>query len=353
MQAKPVNNVSNMNFQENVPLTGHSTMRLGGKARYFAIVQKRSEIPEAVAWAEEHKMPLIMIGRGSNIIWRDEGFEGLVLENQIKKFEIFDEDELNSFVTIGAGEVWDEAIARTVQKGLSGIEQLSLIPGTAGATPVQNVGAYGRELSDVLVSVEAYDIHERKFVNLPKPECQFGYRTSRFKTTDRERFLITAITLHLTHSNPQPPFYASLQSYLDQHNITGFTPQIIRDAVIAIRSSKLPDPEQVPNNGSFFANPVISSHKLDQLLSLHPEINYWKLDDGNVKLAAAWLVQEAGFRDYYDKETGMATWPKQSLVFINQNAKKTADLLAFKQKVVSAVRQKFGVDLVQEPELLP
>ena len=338
---------------ENVPLSNYSTMRLGGKARYVVEITDRSQIEEAVTWAETNQKPIIMVGIGSNIVWRDEGFDGLLLVNQIPGFETQTPDKENLYATIGAGENWDQAVDRLVATGFSGVEELSLIPGTTGATPVQNVGAYGREIKDVLVSVEAYDIHERKLVNIPAADCGFGYRTSRFKTTDRNRFLITSVTLHLTKTTPTPPFYQSLQQYFTDNNITTYTVQTVREAVIAIRSAKLPDPALVANNGSFFANPIITEDQLQQILSDHPNLAYWRTDNNGVKLSAAWLVEQAGFKNFHDAETGMATWLTQSLVFVNEKAQTTADLLAFKQKVVSAVQNQFGVTLEQEPELLP
>lgn len=328
-------------------------MRLGGNARYVVDITDRGQIAEAITWAETNQKPVIMVGIGSNIIWKDEGFDGLLLVNKIAGFETQTPDEDNLYATIGAGENWDSVVQRLVATGYSGVEELSLIPGTTGATPIQNVGAYGREIKDVLVSVEAYDIHERRLINIAAAECGFGYRTSRFKTTDRNRFLITSVTLHLTKTKPMPPFYQSLQQYLTDHQITDYTPQIIRDAVIAIRTAKLPDPTKVANNGSFFANPVINDDQLQQLLADYPNIAYWRTDDNRAKLSAAWLVEQAGFKDAHDQETGMATWPAQALVLVNEKAGSTADLLKFRQKIMDSVQAKFQIALEQEPELLP
>ncbi len=338
---------------ENVPLTAYSTMRLGGNAAYLTEINNRSEISEALNWAANRNLPVIMIGSGSNIVWRDEGYPGLVMVNKIMRFETYQEDSENLYITVGAGEDWDSVVARTVSMGYSGIEELSLIPGTAGATPVQNVGAYGREISDVLVAVEAYDTVAQQLVNVPNPDCNFSYRSSRFKTTDKHRFYISAIMLHVTKTLPQPPFYESLQRYLKANDITSYTPQTIRDAVIAIRTSKLPDPSRVANNGSFFQNPIIERQQLINLLQQYPKMVYWELDDGRAKLSAAWLLDSAGFKDYHDSETGMATWPTQPLVFINERATTTAQLLRFKQKIIEVIQSKFGITLQQEPEILP
>jgi UDP-N-acetylmuramate dehydrogenase len=342
-----------MQIRHNVSLKDHSTMRLGGTAKALVIVTNTDELLEAIAWARQRNLPLIMIGSGSNILWRDEGFDGLVLVNGIMGLKEDKKDEENYYFTIGAGEQWDSVVARVVAKGMHGVETLSHIPGTTGAVPIQNVGAYYQDISDTLVSLEAYDTQTNKMVTLPKSECGLGYRTSRFKTTDNGRFFITTITLHLTHVNPTPPFYPSLQQYLDDHNIRTFTPQVIRDAIIAIRSAKLPDPAVVANNGSFFANPIIPQAKLNQLQAEHGSIMHWPVGKGVFKIPAAWLVEQAGFKDVHDTETGMATWKNQALVLVNEHAQSTAQALAFKQKIQDAVREKFNILLEQEPQLLP
>lgn len=328
-------------------------MRLGGSAAYLVEVASRQELTTALTWANEQAAPIIMIGGGSNIIWRDEGFQGLVIVNKIMGYQDFDEDGTNHYVTIGAGENWDGIVARTVASGLTGIEALSLIPGTAGATPVQNVGAYGQEISETLMSVEVYDTAIQQFINMPAVDCSFGYRTSRFKTTDKGRFYITGLTLHLTKGNPEPPFYGGVQKYFDGHHISNVTPQVLRDAVVDIRSHKLPDPAKVANNGSFFANPIVPEGVLAQISATHEDVPHWPVSEGKIKLSAAWLIEQAGFKGANDPETGMATWPAQPLVLVNVGAKSTADLLKFKQKILDAVKAEFNITLEQEPELLP
>ncbi len=342
-----------MNIAQNVSLANYSTMRLGGAAAFMTEITSRSELEEALAWAEQRKLPVIMIGSGSNIIWKDSGFSGLVILNKIMRFEPQTEDAENYYVTVGAGENWDNVVARTVAAGASGIEALSLIPGTAGATPIQNVGAYGQDIAQTLVSVEAYDAHTRQFVSIPSEDCQLGYRTSRFKTVDRGRFYITTVTLHLHRRPPEPPFYTTLQAYLDERRITSYTPAVIRDAVIAIRAAKLPDPTKIANNGSFFANPVIDESRFVQIAADYPGCPHWPAGTGKVKLPAAWLLERAGFKDVHDPETKMGIWPLQSLVLVNEGATSTSQLLAFRQKIIDKVESLFGIILEQEPELLP
>ena len=338
-----------MLIQENVSLKLHSTMRLGGTARYACEVTSEQEVLDAIDYARTHHLPIRTIGSGSNIVWRDEGFPGLLIVNKIPGFEPLEDGET---VVVGAGTIWDDIVQKTVDAGLSGIEFLSLIPGTSGATPVQNVGAYGQEIRNVLLNVHAFDMHTNSFVDIPNDACAFGYRSSRFKSEDSGRFIITSITLKLNKSLPQPPFYDSLQRYLDDQGITDYSPASIRRAVTAIRRAKLPDPAVVANNGSFFANPVIAEAEFQQLQSRFPDIKGWPVANG-VKVAAGWLVQQAGFDDRHDAETGMATWAAQNLVLVNEHAQSTQDLLTFKQKIVQAVHETFGIVLEQEPEILP
>ncbi len=336
---------------QNVPLSQHSTMRLGGPAKYLLEITKSEQIRPALEWADEQKCKIIMIGDGSNIIWNDQGFDGLVLVNKIMGFEI-QEQEFESFINIGAGENWDSAVARIVEAGLSGVEQLSLIPGTTGATPVQNVGAYGKEIADTLVCVEAYDTIEKQMKVIPKIECGFSYRKSRFNSQDKGRFLITSITLAVTKNPPMPPFYGTLQAYLSEHKITAYTPAVIRKAVIDIRNSKLPDPGKVANCGSFFANPIVDNARLQELVDKYPGLPHWDVDGSNVKLSAAWMLEQMGLKGYHEPNTGMAIWDKHSLVFVNEKAPNTMSLLAFRDAIIKKAEQKFGVTLKQEPELI-
>lgn len=341
-----------MQIAENVSLKKYSTMRLGGDARYFAKAKTKEDIVELWKWAKKKDVPVIVIGEGSNILWRDEGFDGLVIVNEIKGFDIEKVDDTTALFTIGAGEDWDKAVERAVNKGYSGIEQLSLIPGTTGATPVQNVGAYGREMKEVLVSVEALDSKSGEFATIANEDCEFSYRDSRFKSKDHGRFFITSITLRLTTDNPQPPFYFSVKDWLEQHKITQPTAKDIRKAVVSVRTKKLPDPDVVANNGSFFGNPIISHKQFADLQDRYPEMVSWPAAHEQVKISAAWLIEQAGFKDFHDAQTGMATWDKQPLVLINEFAKSTADALEFRDKIIDSVEHHFGITLQQEPELI-
>lgn len=342
-----------MDIKENVGLADYSTMRLGGRARYLALAKNDTDVAKLVSWAKDRQLPFIVIGRGSNIIWSDKDYEGLVIVARLTGRQVIDDNAAGATIRVASGENWDDFVAWTVDKGLTGLEFLSLIPGTVGAAPVQNIGAYGGELSDVLIEVEAYDTQTGALVGMLKDACGFGYRTSRFKTSDKGRFIILGIVVKLARANPKPPFYEILQHYLDQNKITDYSPKIIRDAVVAIRQSKMPDPEKVSNNGSFFTNPFVNAEKFEELKAKYADIKGWSVPGGRVKVSAGWLVEKAGFKGYHDPETGMATSDKTALVLINEHARSTEDLLKFKQKIIDKVYDMFGVKLEQEPELLP
>ena len=337
-----------IDIQENISLAMYSTMRLGGRARFLTEIQTADQVIEALQFAQSQELKHIVIGCGSNIVWQDSGFDGLVIVNHIVGKRI----EGNKLV-VAAGENWDEAVAYSVENGLSGLEFLSLIPGSAGATPVQNVGAYGSEISHSLIELSAIDTTTNKIVCLQNQDCEFAYRSSIFKTSQKNRYIILELTFGLSRQEPRPPFYPALQDYLNAKSIRTPSALEIRQAVIAIRSSKLPDPAKVANNGSFFANPIVSRTKAEALKAEFPTMPSWPVDDNNVKLSAAWLIDQAGLKDFHDPKTGMATWASQPLVLVNEKAKSTSDLLLFRDRIVDTVRHKFDVHLVQEPELVP
>jgi UDP-N-acetylmuramate dehydrogenase len=338
-----------MQVHTNVSLKDYSTMRLGGTAQALTTVTTQNELAQAVAWAEEHHLPYLMLGGGSNVIFSD-GYPGLIIVNALHGFDVLDQDSQGATVRIGAGESWDAAVERTVQLGLSGIEKLSAIPGTAGATPVQNVGAYGAEIADTLVELEAYDTNTHQMVTLSKDDCKFSYRTSIFKSPLNRHYIITSITLRLRKANPEPPFYDSLQGYLDKQKITHFTPQVIRDAVIAIRAQKLPDPSKIANTGSFFKNPIVEPSVLRHIQQEHPDVPSYDMPGGKKKLLAGWLIDRAGLKGYASH--GMKIYEQNALVFVNESAQTYADLQAFKQEIISKVEAAFCVRLEQEPELI-
>jgi UDP-N-acetylmuramate dehydrogenase len=338
-----------MQIQTDVSLKDYSTMRIGGTAHALTTVTSNKELEQAVAWAEERHVPMLVLGGGSNVIFSD-GYDGLVIVNRIPGFEIIEDSPASTTIRIGAGENWDDVVKKTVDLNLHGIEALSAIPGTAGGTPVQNVGAYGAQISDTLTELTAYDTLTHTFVTIGKDECHFSYRNSIFKSPLDRHFIITDITLQLTKEQPQPPFYASLETYLADHHITEHTVQAIRDAVVAIRAIKLPDPSIIANTGSFFKNPIINAEQADELIAKHPTLAHWPMPDGRVKVAAGWLVEQAGLKGYASH--GMKTYEHHALVLVNDHAKNYDDLAAFREEIIEKVKNTFGITLEQEPELL-
>jgi UDP-N-acetylmuramate dehydrogenase len=342
-----------MTILHNVPLGQYSTMRLGGLAGSLVHCSTNNDLIEAVKYAEENNLEIIMIGGGSNVIWSDEGFDGLVIINEFPGFEVKTNTDFEYTLRVGAGEGWDSVVARTVADGASGIEALSLIPGTTGATPIQNVGAYGQDVSKVIESVEVYDITEKTFRTLDREQCGFTYRKSIFNTSEKGKYFILAVNFRLSKSEMKPPFYDSLEKYLTENNVTDFSPKSIRQSVINIRSAVLPDPSKVANCGSFFANPIVDKETFNRIIESYPNLQYWPTNNSMYKLAAGWLCEQAQLKGFKDSETGMRTWQNHALVFVNETARHTSDLLTFKQKIIKIIQEKYGVTLVQEPELLP
>ncbi len=310
-------------------------------------INRTDELEQAINKVLDKQLTLFVMGGGSNTIAKDEDFKGVVLLNKIRGFKILSEDPSQVTIKLGAGENWDDVVAKTVEMGLSGIEALSNIPGTVGAAPVQNIGAYGQEFSSSLIELEAYDTHERKFVVLDNTACGFAYRTSIFKTTAKDRYIITSVTLSLSHTAMQPPFYASLQKYLDENNIQYYTPKAIRDAVIAIRRNRLPNPEIYPNAGSFFKNPIIEKWLLDEIRKSHDDIPTFDMGQGSYKVPAGWLIEQVEKKDY--AAHNFKTYEKNALVIINQGNGSYTDLSAFRNEIISAVRDEFRITLEQEP----
>jgi len=339
-----------MQLTFNVPLGPLTTMKLGGNARAFCTVCSEDDLVEATAWATEHNVPMFMIGGGSNIIIGDDGFDGLVLKSEIKGFDIIEEDDC-CFITVGAGELWDDVVERTVNMGLTGIEALSLIPGTCGATPIQNVGAYGQEVSDTITELRAYDTTTNDFVILRSSDCEFAYRDSRFKEREHGRFLITTITFKLQKGQLQPPYYRALEQYMVEHNITDYSPASVRAAVIAVRQSKLPNPNVVANTGSFFKNPITSVEVFNAIQQKYPNAPGWPLENNMVKIPAGWLLETAGFKGY-QHSNGMGMYEQHALVMVNNSASSFADLVEFKEEITAKVEQMFKVTLTVEPEII-
>lgn len=336
-----------MDIHTNIPLKNYTTMRLGGNARFMTEVHTADEVAEVCHNAKVQRLPLFILGGGSNVIVRDDGFNGIVVRNRIPGFDVISDEPGQTLIKIGAGENWDEVVKRTVDMNLSGIEAMSAIPGTAGAAPVQNVGAYGQEIADTLVSLTAYDIQTETFVTLVAADCGFSYRHSIFRGSAAGRYVIIDITLRLYKTAPAPPFYAAVQNYFDEHDITIYTAQIVRDAVIAIRKDKLPDPEITPNTGSFFKNAIVEDWQLVDLKKEYPDIPTYDMSDGRYKVPTGWLIEQTGLKG--KTLHGMRVHDKNALVLINESAKSYADLASARDEIMGAVRDQFRITIEQEP----
>lgn len=336
-----------MEIHTNIPLKNYTTMRLGGNARFMTDVHTPEDVATIYRNAAVQKLPIFVLGGGSNIIVHDDGFAGIVMRNRIPGFTVVREDSQSTTIRIGSGELWDSVVQRTVDMNLTGIEAMSAIPGTAGAAPVQNVGAYGQEIADTLLSLEAYDSQTGSFVSLQNSDCRFSYRHSIFRGDAAGRYVITSITLRLYKAAPQPPFYAALQAYFDTRGTALFTPQVIRDAVTAIRADKLPDPAKLPNTGSFFKNAIIETWQLPDLKNEYPDMPTYDMPDGRIKVPSGWLIEKTGLKGQLLH--GMRVHDKNALVLINESAASYADLAAARDEVIGAVRDQFHIMIEQEP----
>ncbi len=336
-----------MEIHTNIPLKNYTTMKLGGNARFMTEVHTPDEVRAVSKNAAAQNLPVFVLGGGSNVIVHDEGFNGIVVRNRIMGFAVTANDAESTTFKIGAGENWDEVVARTVDLNLTGIESMSGVPGTAGAAPVQNIGAYGQETAETLVSLDAYDSKTEQFVTIQNEECGFSYRHSIFRGGQVGRYIITSITIKLYKLAPTPPFYAAVQEYFDANNITIFTPQIIRSAVLAIRKNKLPDPSERPNSGSFFKNAIVEEWQLTDLRTNYPDIPTYDLGNHMYKIPTGWLIEQAGFKGKLLH--GMRVHDKNALVLINESASSYHDLDLARDEIVGGIRDQFRITIEQEP----
>lgn len=333
-----------MKIRENIAISTLTTMRLGGIARYVIDIESEEDVPAAYAFADEHSLPVYVLGLGSNIIGRDGGFNGVILVNKIRGMGV-ESDEYNNRIELYSysGELLDDFVQYSTKLGFSGIEALSAVPGTVGAAPVQNVGAYGQDIAQTLVSVRAYDELLEEFVELPKIDLDLSYRHSIFNSGETVgRYFITKVVVCLERKELKPPFYNSLQRYLDENGITDYSPETIRLAVRAVRESKLPDPDMIASSGSFFKNVYLNSEEEIRAAEA-AGIPVW---DGG-KIPSGWLIENAGLKGQIFH--GMRVSDKASLVLINESARDYADLAAARQEIIDRVKEKFGYTLEQEP----
>lgn len=340
-----------MNIHTNIPLKNYLTMHLGGPARFMADVSSKEQIAGLCQHAKAQNLAVFILGGGSNTLAHDAGFDGLVIRNRILERTVLADDAGSTTLRLGGGEVWDEIVGMSVERGLSGIEAMSAIPGTVGAAPVQNIGAYGQELADTFVELEAYNMQNDTFVTLQPEDCEFSYRSSIFRESATGRYIIVSVTLKLYKTAPTPPFYPALQRFLDEHSITVYAPDTIRQAVTAIRQDKLPDPREKPNTGSFFKNAIIEKWQLDELLKNYPDMPHYDLGDKQYKIPTGWLIESVGLKGTLHH--GMRVHDKNALVLINESAASYNDLASARDEVAGAVRDTFRITIQQEPLEMP
>ena len=352
-----------MKIREFVPISELTTMRLGGAARYVLTVEQPSDVAKAFTFAKEHSLPVWVMGGGANTIGHDEGFPGVILLNELKGIYAEQAGELVDIATIDSarlgdelvikgmgGEVWDDIVQIVCELGYSGIEALSMIPGTLGAAPVQNIGAYGQDLAQTVVAVEAYDTRNGQIVTLEKSDMGMGYRHTRFNAgEDAGRFVIISVTLKLHRGELQRPFYNSLERYIEQHHETDFSPKNIRRMICEIRSEKLPDPEYVASAGSFFKNVFVDQAGADSAEA--KAIPVWRNADGSGKINSGWLIEQCRLKG--KTFFGFRVSDKAALVLINESATSYNDLAQARQTIINAVQEKFGYTLSQEPVEIP
>ncbi len=338
-----------MNILHNHSLLPYNTFGLDCKAKEFVEVRNTSDLLEILSNYEIESDNVYVLGGGSNILLTKD-FDGLVIKNSIKGIEVVKEDDSHIWVQIGAGEVWHDFVMHAIANNWCGVENLSLIPGTVGAAPMQNIGAYGVEIKEVFEELEAMfqDGSLRTFKN---EDCQFGYRESIFKHELKGKCVITSVTLRL---NKEPDFkvsYGAIQDTLKKNKITDLTIKAVSDAVIEIRQSKLPNPAEIGNAGSFFKNPEIPNTDFEKLKANHPEVPFYPASkEGYTKVPAGWLIEQAGWKGKRIGDIGVHK--NQALVLVNYGGGKGNDIYQLALDVKASVMEKFGVEINPEVNIV-
>lgn len=343
-----------MQIQENISLKSYNSFGLEVYAKYFSVFTDVPSLAELLEtgrhhFTEERSRRLLVLGGGSNVLLTGD-FNGLVVKNNIPGIRKTAEDDQHVYVTVGAGENWHETVMHCIDKGWGGLENLALIPGNTGASPMQNIGAYGVEIKDHFYQLEAWDIEDKKAVIFTAAECEFGYRESVFKGRLKNRFVITSVSFRL---DKKPAFhisYGAIREELEKQGAQELSIRAIANAVISIRRSKLPDPAIIGNAGSFFKNPEIPMEQYDQLKAAYPDIVGYPLPGDMVKLAAGWLIEKAGWKGYREGDAGCHA--KQALVLVNYGNAKGNEILHLADKISDSVREKFGVHLQKEVNIV-
>lgn len=343
-------------IEQSVPLAPLTTLRVGGPARYLAKIESEADLVAAVEFARTHSLPVFVLGGGSNLVVSDAGFDGLVLQMDLSGPSRIEDDNVSVTYTVPAGTDWNAFVFEVCTRGLSGVECLAGIPGLVGGTPVQNVGAYGQEVAETILSVRALDLTSMHFVSLPAAECCFAYRRSIFNSTEQGRYIVTQVSFRFDPARPVQLTYADLKSHFAGKSPT---PLEVYDAVREIRHAKgmllVEGEPDCRSAGSFFKNPVVSESQflaLAQSLQKPPDlIPHWPAGDGKVKLAAAWLLDQAGFHKGFSLgQAGISS--RHTLALINRGNATAADILALRDEIQHQVLRRFAISLEQEPVTL-
>lgn len=336
-------------LKEGVSLKALNTMGLQTSARYFLEIHSAADVQEWLKSEWYPGTPFIILGGGSNVLFLEESFEGIILKNCIKGIEVMQEDDSDILLKAGGGENWHKLVQHCVSHGWGGIENLSLIPGSVGAAPIQNIGAYGVELEEVFEQLEAVMLESGELRSFSREECGFGYRDSIFKKELKGKVFITSVTLRLKKNPVLNTSYRALQEKMDEKGIKEPGIKDISDAVIEIRSSKLPDPDEIGNTGSFFKNPVISRDKFQQLQSEYPAIPNYPAGD-KVKVPAAWLIDQCGWKGRRFGDAGVHR--KQALVLVNYGNAEGKEIWELAGKIRQSVNDAFGIMLHPEVNII-
>jgi UDP-N-acetylmuramate dehydrogenase len=337
-----------LQIQRNVSLKNFNTFGVDAIAQYFVEINKKEELTELFMDPQWKQMKMLVLGGGSNLLLLKD-FDGLVIRINIRGIEHrISHNEV--FIEAGAGEVWNDLVNFCVIRGYAGLENLSLIPGSVGASPIQNIGAYGVELKDVFHSCNAFELSTGTFKTFSKEDCHFGYRESVFKNELKGQYIIVSVKFQMSLIPHFNLTYGAIEQELKARNVSSPTIRDVSQVVSHIRVSKLPDPSTIGNAGSFFKNPVIGAEQFDQLKAKFSEIVHYPAKDGQVKLAAGWLIEQCGWKGKVVGNTG--TWKNQALVLVNHGGATGEEVYTFSSQIIDSVYTKFGVMLQREVNII-
>ncbi len=337
-----------MKIQSNYSLKNKNTFNFECIASHYVEVRNIAEIQELIQTEEFKNKQRFILGGGSNVLFTKD-FEGLIIHPDFKGIEVVEEDGDSVILEIGSAEVWEDVVDLTVKNGWSGIGNLAAIPGSVGAAPVQNIGAYGVELKDVFLSLSAINLLDGSEKKFHKDDCKFGYRNSVFKSKFKNQYLITSVRIKLSKNDKPQIKYEALSAYLAEEKIKPSL-ESVYNAIVQIRGSKLPDPKLLGNAGSFFKNPVIKPDHFDKLKKKFPLIKSYPQSNGNQKIAAGWLVESCGWKG--KKYHGVGVHKNQALVLVNFGAGQGADVYALAELIMKSVYEEFGIQLESEVNIL-